>query len=149
MGELVDITAGTTLMKEGEVPDAIYVLITGEVQVRKGDQTVVKISRGGSYIGEMSMLMKKPATATVTASKDCLVTKIDVNALMAVAEKDPRSGLELASSLAKRLEKTTESVARYAAGVERIVAECQSGTTDSVRALAETLLKDMRASGAP
>jgi CRP/FNR family transcriptional regulator, cyclic AMP receptor protein len=60
----VDLPAGRTLIKQGRAADSFYLLLSGKatVQVDGRDRPALE---PGSFFGEISMLDRGPATATV------------------------------------------------------------------------------------
>jgi len=73
-------TAGQVIIREGEVADAFYVLLSGEVEVSaKGEaqrSRRLRVMAPGSYFGEIGLLAKMPRTATVRALADCALYRI-------------------------------------------------------------------------
>lgn len=65
----IDVEAGRVLMREGDTSHEAFVLVTGEVEVTSGGQTVATLGPGSPF-GEMGLLDKAPRNATVTASSD-------------------------------------------------------------------------------
>jgi CRP-like cAMP-binding protein len=65
----VDIDSGHEIVHEGERPGSIWVLVSGELCVRRGTTVVDWIDRPGAVIGEMALLLGTAATATVEASE--------------------------------------------------------------------------------
>jgi CRP-like cAMP-binding protein len=63
-----EVRRGDTLIQEGQQVDGLYVVLSGEVVVSKGGQSLARL-REGELFGEMSLLQKTPATATVTAAR--------------------------------------------------------------------------------
>jgi CRP/FNR family cyclic AMP-dependent transcriptional regulator len=61
----VQLAQGETVMREGAAGGAIWVLVSGALQVRKGDVIVNSITHPGAMIGEMSVLLGVDYTATV------------------------------------------------------------------------------------
>ena len=63
----VDVPAGRTLITQGSPADSFYLLLTGEATVRVDghDRPALKPA---SFFGEISMLDRGPATATVVTS---------------------------------------------------------------------------------
>ena len=61
------VEAGRTLIKQGNTGDTFYLLLDGEatVQVNGHDRPPL---HGGSFFGEISMLDRGPATATVVTT---------------------------------------------------------------------------------
>jgi CRP/FNR family transcriptional regulator, cyclic AMP receptor protein len=64
----VDVDAGRTLIKQGEPSDTFYVLLDGEAEVAI-DGKSRRMLGPGDFFGEISMLDRGPATATVTTTK--------------------------------------------------------------------------------
>jgi CRP-like cAMP-binding protein len=64
-----DVAKGEVLIKEGHPSDGMYVILSGEVEVRVGAKQVVASLKEGEVFGEMSLLTKALATASVAASK--------------------------------------------------------------------------------
>jgi len=63
----VDVPAGRTLITQGRAGDSFYLLLNGQatVQVDGRDRPALE---PGSFFGEISMLDRGPATATVVTS---------------------------------------------------------------------------------
>jgi potassium efflux system protein len=67
----VEFPAGNVLMRQGDTADAMYIVLEGAVSVTIGgeesEQQEVAISATGDVVGEMSLMLGTPRTATVTA----------------------------------------------------------------------------------
>jgi hypothetical protein len=91
--------AGTTIVREGEPADALYVLIEGDVAVTSageigGPRRPVRTMAAPSYFGEIGVLEHIPRTATVTALTDCRCERIDGDEfILALHEAQPSSSL--------------------------------------------------------
>ncbi len=77
-GSWLSYSAGTTIIKEGEVDNSFYVLLSGAVTIEK-DGRHIGVLRQGDCFGEMGYLSQIERTATVKAKND--VTLIKVNAI--------------------------------------------------------------------
>jgi CRP-like cAMP-binding protein len=64
----VDVEAGRTLITQGIPSDAFYLLLEGEASVQV-DGRERPAMHAGSFFGEISMLDRGPATATVATTK--------------------------------------------------------------------------------
>lgn len=87
------LDAGEVLMAEGEVADALYLVVHGLLEITKEDpeRPTVKLGRtaDGAVLGEMALVLSKPRTATVTALTEVETLRVDVAGLRAVAAKVP------------------------------------------------------------
>lgn len=63
-----DVRRGEVIIREGARTEGLYVVLSGEVEVHKQGQLLSRLKEGDLF-GEISLLQKTPATATVTASR--------------------------------------------------------------------------------
>ena len=63
------VGAGTVLVREGEMGDAFYVIVSGQAEVDRSGDIVATIGPG-SFFGDLALLDKAPRNATVTAKTD-------------------------------------------------------------------------------
>lgn len=97
----VQVAAGEVIMHEGSAAGPIWVLVSGALEVRKGDVAVNTITHPGALIGEMSVLLGVDHTATVVATQpSTLRYAADGDALLA---GDPLITRLVAIGLAERL----------------------------------------------
>ena len=96
-----NVAAGTEVLHEGGRTGHLFVLIEGRVEVVKGDTVVATISEPGAVLGEMSVLLDMPHTATVRAAQDSVIYEIDDAA--SFLRQQPAVSLMIARMLAQRL----------------------------------------------
>ncbi|PTL85793.1 cyclic nucleotide-binding domain-containing protein [Vitiosangium sp. GDMCC 1.1324] len=70
-----EVRRGDTIIHEGAQVDGLYVVLSGEVAVSKGGQSLAQLHEGELF-GEMSLLQKTPATATVTAARNTSLLRL-------------------------------------------------------------------------
>ncbi|HEX4802560.1 MAG TPA: cyclic nucleotide-binding domain-containing protein [Myxococcaceae bacterium] len=61
-----EVSSSTAIIREGQRSDGLYVILSGEVRVSKEGRVLAHL-READVFGEMSLLQKAPAVATVTA----------------------------------------------------------------------------------
>jgi CRP/FNR family cyclic AMP-dependent transcriptional regulator len=96
-----DVSAGTLVIHEGGTTGHLYVLIEGRLEVLKGDTIVASITEPGAVLGEMSILLDQPHTATVRAASDSTIYEFSDAA--SVLREQPAVALLIARLLAQRL----------------------------------------------
>jgi CRP-like cAMP-binding protein len=96
-----NVPAGTVVVHEGGRTGHLYVLIEGRLEVIKGDTVVASITEPGAVLGEMSVLLDQPHTATVRAASDSVICQIDDAA--SFLRQQPGVALLIARMLAQRL----------------------------------------------
>jgi ATP/ADP translocase/HEAT repeat protein len=60
--------AGDVVFREGELGDALYVVVRGTVEIRRGDDVIARITAPNVF-GEMSVLDSSPRSATAVAAE--------------------------------------------------------------------------------
>ena len=103
-----DFAAGETLIAQGR-PARLFVLGTGSLEVLRGDVPVATIDEPGAVVGEMAALLSRPASATVRTKTEVSAYVIDDPEKF--FEKSPAVLLEIARTLARRLDATTAHLA--------------------------------------
>jgi CRP-like cAMP-binding protein len=83
---LVHLGKGEVLFHEGDPGDALYVICEGEVSVSAEGPPRVEMARmgAGAFIGEVALMTDQPRSATVTATLDAELLRIDRKTLATV-----------------------------------------------------------------
>jgi CRP-like cAMP-binding protein len=93
------------LVREGEKTGRLYVLKSGDLEIVRDGSLVASIGEAGSIVGEMSVLLDQPHTATVRSRMGAEVHVVDdPNAFL---DANPSVARQIAGLLAVRLQKTT------------------------------------------
>lgn len=85
---------GEVLMREGERGDAMYLVVSGALEVTRGDPGGVVVLgevRRGEHVGEQALLEQGVRAATVTALEASLVVEVTRVAFEACLEAAPQS----------------------------------------------------------
>jgi CRP/FNR family cyclic AMP-dependent transcriptional regulator len=96
---------GDLLIEEGGAPGNLFILESGSVEVLRGGMVVATIAEAGAIIGEMSVLLDAPHSASVRA-KTTVIAHVVENAA-SVLHSHPELTYKVAQILARRLAATT------------------------------------------
>lgn len=102
IADQLDVREGKVLIQEGERGREFFVIVEGEVEVRRKGKKV-KTLGPGSFVGEIALLSKIPRVATVTAITPTSVLVITDRAFMDLCEKSPSIAVKVARTLADRV----------------------------------------------
>ena len=69
----------TSLCKEGDYGDCMYIIANGKVKVHKGEHTLVELEKG-AFVGDMALLDQEPRSADLTTSLETTLLKISQDA---------------------------------------------------------------------
>jgi CRP-like cAMP-binding protein len=118
--KILSVTAGTTVIKEGEVGEELYVVYRGGVEIRKktraGDNyTVTRLRAEQSvFFGELALVDDDSRSATVVATEDSEFLIIKKKDFLSLGDRRPDICLPvtraIAQNLASRLRKTNEDM---------------------------------------
>lgn len=100
--DTVPVSAGTTLVKEGEVGREFFVVLEGEVSVDVGGQEVA-VLKAGEWFGELAIIDPAPRDATVTTLTPCELLVIDGRRFLPLLEQVPVLARKMMVGLARRL----------------------------------------------
>jgi CRP/FNR family transcriptional regulator, cyclic AMP receptor protein len=78
--EMVEVPAGTVLFREGELGEAMYVVLQGDIEVQKasrhGEAVRVAVLGPRDWFGEMSIIDVQRRSATVTAASPATLIRM-------------------------------------------------------------------------
>jgi twitching motility protein PilT len=111
--ELVAYEPNETIVRQGEPSDSFLVIIDG-MAVVTADRGDGEVQLGQiplpSSLGEVSLLLREPRTATVTARGNVQALKFSAKAFEAMFKKIPEFGTALAEGLAFRLQRLSDRI---------------------------------------
>ena len=113
---VLEFDSGATIVNEGDVADALYLVVAGNVNVMKGnDQFLSMLGRNG-FFGEMGLFAEgalRSANCVAATPTRCAV--IDKRALHSFCEQFPHIGVKvyraIIETLAERLQSTSADLA--------------------------------------
>lgn len=150
----VAIPRGGVVVRQGDVADALYIVISGRfrVVIEGRSEPIAEIGIG-SPIGEIAFFAGTRRTATVTASRDGLLLKLDRQEFDRLSSEMPAIWRTITATLARRLAKATPSapgrrltrprtIAIVRAGAEPIPPAFVSDLTNAFAAESRPLVVD-------
>jgi aquaporin Z len=104
--------AGETVMRAGEAGTEAYLVERGSLEVRldnaSPESAVVARLGPGDWVGELSLILDEPRSATVVAASDAQLRRITKHDLGHILAEDPDRTLELVRQLARRVKAVNE-----------------------------------------
>jgi CRP-like cAMP-binding protein len=82
---LIKFERDKTIIEEGEIDDSFYILISGEVLVRKEGRDVAVLEKGQCF-GEMAYLTGEARTASIITKGECILLKFSATLLDKLSE---------------------------------------------------------------
>ena len=96
---------GETILAEGQRAGVLYVLISGAIEIVKGDLKITTVREPGAFFGEMSVLLDAPHMASVrTLEESTFHVALDPVGFL---QSNPGVTMELSRLLARRLHLVT------------------------------------------
>ena len=102
--ETLNLKRGDVLVRQGEMADALYVVVTGRFTVTVAGRHDLLAEVGpGQPVGEIAFLAGGVRTATVTALRDSLVLRLGRSEFEQLSSKSPSIWRTLTVTLARRV----------------------------------------------
>lgn len=101
---------GDSLFLEGDESQDLYFLVSGHLEVLKGDKKIAEITEPGAMFGELSFLLGAKRTATVQAGNEVRVLRIPKNEVSTFLKDFPVVGQKITEIIARRLDESSQAV---------------------------------------
>lgn len=95
--------AGDVVFRSGDVGDRMYVVVSGEVEVLRGEERVAILSEG-EYFGDTAVISDEPRNATIRATKASTLASISKGDFGRLLEAFPKLEREMSELIASRKE---------------------------------------------
>ena len=106
--------AKSFIMKEGEAPDHLYMLIDGEVNIIKDNKIVAQIKADPKakplFFGTMAYFLNTKRTATVEANTDCRTIAIPCKSLEKIIRSSPDMALNLLAQMSQDIDRVNRQL---------------------------------------
>lgn len=122
---LLQCEPGDHIIKEGSIDSRIYVLLSGELEVRVGSKKVAAITRIGEVFGELALVNHDKRLASVIASNKAVCLAVDQKFLQDIhpREEDPDFHAALYEFVARLVVRKLEATSKRLAEVEKELRE--------------------------
>lgn len=104
--ETFSLPADTVLFKAGDMGDDLYMIVKGKVcifgQDEQGHEVQFSELKEGDYFGEMSLLDKKPRSASARTLTACELLKLSQANFISVLDRHPTLAVKIASEISSR-----------------------------------------------
>jgi CRP/FNR family transcriptional regulator, cyclic AMP receptor protein len=101
------LEAGETLFRAGDPADVMYVVQSGCLEIRIGDNVVDSVGEGG-VVGELALIDGLPRSADVVAVEPTRIVAIDERRFMYMVGETPYFALTVMRALAERMRRANE-----------------------------------------
>jgi PAS domain S-box-containing protein len=105
---LISFNPGQTIFLEGDDTQDLYVLVSGQVEIFKGDQKIRDIAEEGSVFGEVSFFLGDQRTASVKAQTRVEVICIPKEEINLFLTECPTAGPDIIRHLSQWLNEATQ-----------------------------------------
>lgn len=110
LAEVARFMGGATLVKQGEIGDSFYVVLTGQAKVVAKGRTLNRLLPG-DHFGEISLLDGGPRTASVVAETEMTLVIITQKDFLGMLGKDPEITMCLLEGMARTVRRLDRSLA--------------------------------------
>ena len=101
-GEIESYNPGEAIVADGSLGDALFLILSGQVAVHRGQQTFATLE-SGEFFGEMSLVEPAPRSASVTAMSAAFLFRLPHDSLRELLTTDPQSASILLVQVVKTL----------------------------------------------
>ncbi|MBN2124896.1 MAG: protein kinase [Deltaproteobacteria bacterium] len=109
----LEYNASSVIITEGEIEDCFYIIVAGEVEVRRHGKPLAVLKPGDCF-GEMAHLGKTRRTATIEALVDTVLMKVNASVIEKTSTATQlRFYKVFSNTLIRRLNQTSKRVTRF------------------------------------
>ncbi|MFC1811846.1 cyclic nucleotide-binding domain-containing protein [Thermodesulfobacteriota bacterium] len=99
---------GQTIFTEGDDSQDLYILVSGQLDILKGDQEMAEITEAGSLFGEIPFLLGSKRTFTAKAKEPVTTLRIPKEEITTFLHEFPSVSKAITKLLAQRLNETSQ-----------------------------------------
>ena len=105
---MVTFETGQIIFTEGDESQDLFILVSGELEILKGNKKISEINKPGELFGEMSVLLGGKRTATVKVVRDVKALRIIKEDIVKFLDSSPEIARDITFMLARRLAETSQ-----------------------------------------
>jgi CRP/FNR family transcriptional regulator, cyclic AMP receptor protein len=100
--------AGSTIFREGDEANELFVIKSGQVRIQIGNRTITELG-ADSIFGEMALIDSEPRSATAIATTDVELVAVSEKQFLFLVSQTPYFALRVMRVLAQRLRVTNKT----------------------------------------
>jgi CRP/FNR family cyclic AMP-dependent transcriptional regulator len=104
-----DYKAGEVVFKEGDAAQELFVIQSGEVEIRLGNRVLETLPQHGIF-GEMALIDAAPRSATAVAATDVKLVPVTEKQFLFLISNTPHFALNMMRVMARRLRAANRSL---------------------------------------
>ncbi|HEX3830023.1 MAG TPA: cyclic nucleotide-binding domain-containing protein [Sporichthyaceae bacterium] len=102
----IELAPGDVLFRVNDPATAMFGVISGEIELRKGDRRVTTVGPNGVF-GELALVDSSPRSLDAVATQDTVLASIDRRLFLFLITETPMFALQVMTSMANRLRELT------------------------------------------
>jgi CRP-like cAMP-binding protein len=109
------LSKGDVIISEGHAHEEMYIIRSGRFRVYKtinGERVELATLKAKEFVGEISVLLGAPASASVAAIEDAEVEALTQAELAKLVQSRPETGMKMIRALAARLRRANELISK-------------------------------------
>jgi len=99
---LVRFRAGEIIFSEGEAAESMYVIKSGEVEIKKNGRSIETIGPDG-FFGELALVDSHARSASAVAKTDCTLARVTEQQFLFMVGETPFFALNVMRGMARRM----------------------------------------------
>ena len=113
------LPSGSTLFERGDPGDALFIVVSGRVELSMrnvtGEKLILNVAERGDFFGELSIADMGPRTATAVALEDSELIVLSRDNLRFFFQKRPEAALDLIAAMAAMIRNADDILNRQVA----------------------------------
>jgi len=143
ISQIYELNEGDVLFSEGDEDRDIFVVVQGEVAIRKkisGGEKTLAVLKEGEIFGEMALFEKQPRSATACAVQKTEVLKIEGENFEKFIQENPEKGFLILLKMIKISSSRLRTMDKYFTVIYDVSRKISSAKT--LKTVAEILVND-------